>query len=237
VPKNYYIVLGISSDSTQEAIKAAYRKLAKEFHPDLYGKHTPFLIIQEAYSVLSDPVRRKSYDNTLHENRKKSKQYRRNVDGMRGYSHEKIEPLIPEQGPVDLGSASLARSFQSYRPSFDSLFDRLFSNFYEREYSKGERLENLTVVIELTPEQAFRGGHVRLLVPAQLKCPDCGGRGGIGFYECWHCSGGGSFTGEYPVLISFPPGIPDNHSVQISLDRYGIRNLYLTVNFRISEMG
>jgi molecular chaperone DnaJ len=149
---------------------------------------------------------------------------------------DEVEPLIPEKGPVDLGNASLAKSFQVHRPSLEALLGRFFSNFSERKRTKGELPENLSVVITLTSEQAFRGGHVRLYVPAQVRCPRCNGRGGIGYYECWRCSGERKLTGEYPIMISYPPGISDNHTVQISLDRYGIRNLYLTVNFRISEM-
>ncbi|MEJ2333802.1 MAG: hypothetical protein P8Y08_13640, partial [Desulfobulbaceae bacterium] len=62
------------------------------------------------------------------------------------------------------------------------------------------------------------------------------GRGGIGYYEFWRCRGAGKLTSEYPIMINYPPGISDNHTVQISLDRYGIHNLYLSVNFRLSEM-
>ena len=236
MPKNYYIILGISSKSSQEEIKSAYRRLAKEFHPDHYGKnHFPFLNVQEAYTVLSDPVRRRAYDAALESNRKKQQHYRQPEPMGRQYKDE-VEPLIPEKGHVDFGEASLAKSFQVHRPSLEALFDLFFSNFFENERNKGERAENLSVVITLTPDQAFRGGHVRLYVPAKVQCPRCYGRGGIGYYECWRCSGAGKLTGEYPVMISYPPGISDNHTVQISLDRYGIRNLYLTVNFRISEM-
>ena len=64
MPKNYYIILGVPSTSSQDQIKTAYRQLAKEYHPDRYGKgRTPFQVIQEAYSVLSDPIQRQDYDN------------------------------------------------------------------------------------------------------------------------------------------------------------------------------
>ena len=60
MPKNYYIILGIPANSNQEDIKAAYRRLAKEYHPDYYGEnYAPFQVLQEAYSVLSDPLQRK----------------------------------------------------------------------------------------------------------------------------------------------------------------------------------
>lgn len=237
MPKNYYIILGIPSDSSQTDIKSAYRRLAKEFHPDHYGQSSPFLNIQEAYSVLSDPVQRRSYDNTIQEKRQ-LRSRPEHIEPLRETPyHSEVEPLIPEKRQTNIEDASLLRSFHSYLPSFDSLFDRWFRNFTETDPSKTDRLENLTVVIRLTPGQAFRGGHVRLHVPARVQCPSCNGRGGIGPYECWRCSGQGLLSGEYPIIISYPPGISDNHAMQLSLERYGIRNLYLTVNFRISEMG
>ena len=236
MPKNYYIILGIPANSSQEDIKAAYRRLAKEYHPDYFGEsNAPFLVLQEAYSVLSDPLQRKTYDDSLAESR--ARRVRQNKGGPeREYATQDAEPLIPERGPVNLGNASLQRSFHTFRPSFNDLFDRIFGNFREQLHPKGEKLEELTVVIPLTPTQAFQGGHVRLYVPARMRCPECGSHGGTGFYECWRCGGHGVLTGEHPILISYPPGISDNHSVQLSLDRYGIHNLYLTVTFRISEM-
>lgn len=234
MPKNYYIVLGIPATSDQEDIKAAYRRLAKEFHPDRYGEgHSPFQNIQEAYSVLGDPVRRQAYDQRRAQQRLTVPQGAR-VEPMT--SRREPEPLIPENGPVDLGEASLTRSFQSYRPSFEALVDRLLSNFAESGQAKGERPEALTVVVTLTPDQAFRGGHVRISVPARLRCPNCRGSGGVGYYECWRCGGAGVMTGEYPVMVSYPPGILDSHIVQLSLERFGIKNLYLNVRFRISDL-
>ena len=129
------------------------------------------MTIQEAYSVLSDPARRRNYDNKLLANRQKWNE-RRSVAPLGGTDRREAEPLIPEGGPTNLGTASLARSFNNYGPSFDALFDRIMSNF-SGERPKAEMLENLTVEITLTPQQAFEGGHVRLFVPAKLRCPYC----------------------------------------------------------------
>lgn len=63
MPKDYYLILGITSEATLDDIKDAYRRLAKEYHPDHYGENqSPFLAIQEAYSVLSDPMKRQTHD-------------------------------------------------------------------------------------------------------------------------------------------------------------------------------
>ena len=96
--------------------------------------------------------------------------------------------------------------------------------------------ESLSVVVTLTPDQAFQGGHIRINFPASIRCSDCQGRGGIGFYECWRCGGAGSISGEYPVMVSYPPGIPDGQVVLISLERFGMRDAHLNVRFRISGL-
>lgn len=234
MPKNYYIILGIPASSSQEQIKTAYRRLAKEYHPDRYGQgRSPFQVIQEAYSVLSDPKQRRAYDHGRQLQRPPSS---RGVKVEPMQSRLEPEPLVPEQGPVDLGEAPLVRMFEGYGPSLDALFDRIFGNFSEIRQTKGESLEPLTVVVTLSPDQAFRGGSVRIALPAKIHCPNCRGYGEVGYYECWRCGGAGFMTGEYPVMVSYPPGISDSHIVQLALDRFGIRDLTVNVRFRISDL-
>jgi DnaJ-class molecular chaperone len=73
--RNYYDILGIGRDATQSQIKAAYRKLAKKYHPDSAGSQEDkerFQEVQEAYAVLSDPEKRKMYHYYGHEAYRKS---------------------------------------------------------------------------------------------------------------------------------------------------------------------
>ena len=60
--KDYYEILGVSRGASSEEIKRAYRKLAHEHHPDKGGEHEKFKQINEAYQVLSDPDKRRQYD-------------------------------------------------------------------------------------------------------------------------------------------------------------------------------
>jgi curved DNA-binding protein CbpA len=96
MPKNYYLVLGLQSNATPGEIKNAYRRLAKEFHPDHYGEDdSHFRAVQEAYSVLSDPVQRRNHDRRTQDHIPKTRQTHPYSADMKRFKGE-IEPLIPE---------------------------------------------------------------------------------------------------------------------------------------------
>jgi len=232
--KNYYLILGVDSGATLEEIKAAYRHHAKELHPDYYGQDSrPFIDLQEAYAILSDPARRRHYDRMSRRPRASGVSSEPAVEPLIP-RRSAPEPLIPTPAESDLGDLSLSGSFETFGPSFDELFDRLWRNF-DVVQPEVERLRSLNVEISINRSEALRGGRVRLLVPAQLRCPICGGRGGVGFFECPRCGGAGAVIGEYPVSIAFPPGIVNNHVVQIPLDELGITNFYVTAIFRVTD--
>jgi DnaJ-class molecular chaperone len=223
--KSYFAILGISPNATGDEIRSAYRQLAKEFHPDHYsGSSERFRDIQEAYSVLGNSRRRREYEQSIRKVPIKTP--------LRPSSYPGPEPLIPEEHPVDLGEVSPVRSFQSFTPSFDEVFDWLWRNFSDLAAPKSGRVENLTLEVILTPEQARQGGNAKIMVPARAVCPTCRGHGNVGFYECMRCAGEGAISGEMPVSVSFPPGLTKDHAVLIPLDRFGIRNIHLTVLFR-----
>jgi DnaJ-class molecular chaperone len=231
--KNLYAVLGVTYSASPEEIKDAYRRLVREYHPDHYGPDSgPFLDVQEAYGVLGDPRRRRDYDQNLDRKR----QTRRPSVGPAETTARRapVEPLDHPSTATDLGDVSLTRSFRTVSPSFDELFDRLWRNFSGLGVTKAERPRALVAEIVLSPDEARHGGHARIRVPAYARCPTCGGRGAVGPYECWRCAGEGGIAGELPVTLSFPPGMRSEHDVLVPLERFGIRNLHLTVRFRVS---
>ncbi len=223
--KSYFAILGISPDATRDEIRSAYRRLAKEYHPDHYsGSSERFRDIQEAYSVLGNNRRRREYQHRI----RKVPIRRSGTPG----TYPEPEPLIPEERSVDIGDISPVRSFQSFTPSFDEIFDWLWRNFSDLAQPKSARLQNLTLEVTLTPEQARRGGNARVMLPARAVCPTCRGYGGVGYYECARCAGEGVISGEIPVSVSFPPGLTEDHAVMIPLDQFGIQNTHITVLFR-----
>jgi len=115
--QSYFVILGVSPSATADEIKSAYRRLPNEFHPDHYtGGNETFREIQEAYSVLGNARRRQEYERQV-----PKKQAR--VSIKRTPYHPEPEPLIPEQEPIDLGEISPVRSFQTFSPPLDEVFD------------------------------------------------------------------------------------------------------------------
>jgi len=126
--KNYYLILGVGASASSDEIKAAFRRRARELHPDTSGMESgPFLEVQEAYKVLSDPEQRREYD-------------RQALSRARRRPWEpSAEPLVPPgPAPEPFGAAEqasgfhhlgLASEFARYQSSFDEILDRLWSDF------------------------------------------------------------------------------------------------------------
>lgn len=233
--KNYYLVLGITSDATLDDIKEAYRRLVKEFHPDRYGSNqSPFIAIQEAYSVLSDPIKRQNHDSYILNQRARSKRTwlkSRYGESSRGA----VEPLIPEKKDSFYFNATPPeRYYHSYIPSYHQIFDDIFGHFRWTHEPTVNQFEHLEIVVNITFEEAFRGGQIKISLPGKMKCPSCMGKGWNGEYECIRCQGEGEMAGEYPVMLNYPPGIPDNHTIQMPFNSYDGQIQYLlSIRFHI----
>lgn len=232
--KDYYLALRVRPQATPEQIKLAYKQRALELHPDLWGLDSaPFLELQEAYSVLSDPARRAAYDGQTEQCPVAR------AEPMRGRPARAVqrgaaEPLRAVGPAASFADVSLSHAFDTFQPAFDELFDWLWSNFDLLTRPKAEELRSLTVDVPLSAQQALAGGEVRILVPTRVLCSTCRGRGRAGPYECWRCEGRGALTGEYPVSVSYPAGLRQDYVVRLPLE-LGIRNFYLTLRFRRTE--
>ncbi len=238
MPRDYYVVLGIATSATAEEIHAAFRRRSKELHPDVSGTGSgPFLELQDAYAVLSDPAKRRSYDRESTgrvEVRVKRRPPRESVVPLRRRGFDDVLRPRTAAEPISAQSpASILDDFQSFGPSFDELFDRLWSNLGSFHQSKGERVESLNVEVVASPEEARRGGRVRLAIPARVECPTCSGHGALAGFACWRCGGEGTFVTEQSIDVDYPAGLRDGHVIRMPLHRFGIGNFYLTVIFRV----
>jgi molecular chaperone DnaJ len=224
---NPYRILGLSIQATPEDVRTAYRRRALELHPDHSGSGSaPFLELQEAYGILSDPVRRAAWD------RRRAAAAGEPLTAP-GWG---AEPLRPVDRASGFREVSMFDSFDTFGPSWEELSDRWQDNFTLGSRPKAERMQSLTVDVPLSAEQAAWGGEVLLSVPARLPCRSCAGHGGVGGYLCWRCGGTGSVTGEVPLRVRYPAGLIDCYLARLPLDRFGIQNFYLTVRFRVSAV-
>jgi len=229
--KDYYLILRLTPGATEREIRSAYRRLAIELHPDISGFGSdPFLELQEAYSVLSDPMRRAVYDRKAEEIPIRRTEAVRPAEtrNMRRQSAEALSPVRPVDGS-HLGSR------ETFHPSFREMVERLWSNFELVTRRKAEQPESLTVDVALSPQQAFLGGRVRIIAPVCVICPSCRGQGYAGPYQCSRCEGYGALRDEYPLTVSYPAGLQQDYLVCLSLDDFGIDNFNLIVRFRPAQ--
>jgi DnaJ-class molecular chaperone len=129
---------------------------------------------------------------------------------------------------------SLFRDFQTFRPSFGALWDRMQRNFTGVGVPKAERLEALNVEVVLTPEQALYGVEVPLGVPVFSTCPSCGGSGRQWLFPCLECGQEGYAEGEAVVRIDVPPGVRTGAVFEIPMTGLGIENLFLRLHIVVA---
>jgi molecular chaperone DnaJ len=232
--RDYYLILGIDTGVGPDEVKRAYHRKALELHPDHYGDDPgPFLEVQEAYAVLSNPTRREQYDRNARL-RGLFRSTRAGPARRPEHAGSRVGPVGAVKTPINLGEVSVSRSFETFHPSFDEILDRLRANFTGAARPKSEHIESLAIDVHVAHEHALTGGQARIMVPSEIDCPACQRCGAVGRFMCWHCAGQGRITGEFPVTVTFPPGMIHGHTVIVPLTELGIRNLYLTVRFRVT---
>jgi len=226
--KDFYIILGVSRTESPAGIRGAFRELAKTYHPDRVGPQATqkFQEIAEAYEVLSDPDKRKQYNETLHDTvTVRAPQRPEPISPRRRYP---VEPLAPR--PM-----SVLHDFQTIGPSFDALFDRMLRNFTGNTVPKGERIENLNIEVVLSPLEAARGAVAPIGVPAFHTCSLCHGSGRDWLFPCMACAGRGIIERETTVSVHIPPMVRDGTVIEVPTERLGVQHFFLRLYIRVSS--
>jgi len=210
--QDYYEILGVKRDASQKEIKGAYRKLARKWHPDLHtGKkqeeaEEKFKKINEAYEVLSDPEKREKYDR-LGENWRMGDEFT-SPPGWGGNGTHFHSTGDFEQG--DLGGFS---------DFFDSLFGGEHRRTYRQDaggyYSRAVRGQDIESEIEVSIEEAFRGGTRAISLSSGRVCPDCQGRGVKGRSFCSTCGGTGNIAGRKTLEVKIPSGVSEGSIIRL----------------------
>ena len=190
--RDYYEVLGLSKGATEAEIKSAFRKKAKELHPDV-NKDDPhaeekFKEVQEAYSVLSDENKRKMYDQ---------------------YGHAAGVGNGPSAGAA--GGYGGFSGFDGEGFDFGDIFDSFFGGRggfggfgdYGGRSSRtsARRGSDILMQMDLTFEEAINGTTKKFNIDVVEDCEKCDGHGGFDQKECSTCHGKGTITSQQNTIL------------------------------------
>lgn len=254
--RDYYEILGVPRDATEQEIKKAYRRLARQYHPDVNKSpeaEARFKEINEAYQVLSDPEKRAAYDRFGHAG----------LSGAGGFG---------DFGFGDFGFGGI-----------DDLFESFFGGFGRRTAARRGPVkgENIRVHLTLDFEEAVFGcekevevtrletcthcrgtgaepgtqpircpqcngtGEVRRVQQSLLgsfvnvsTCPRCGGTGEVVLTPCTVCRGDKRVPVTRKLMVEIPPGVSDGTQIRLAGEgQPGLRggppgNLYVALSVR-----
>jgi len=176
---DYYEVLGVPRKASAKDIRAAFRKLARKYHPDLNpgdkSAEEKFKQIQEAYDVLSDSKKRQMYDQV-------------------GFYSESFPGSSPGEGPqdahFDFGGFDFGGTGGA---SFRDLFGQFFRGGRGAAEPERESGSDLEYQIEIGFWEAVRGAVKKISITRLESCPDCQGTGAVGNPQtCTVCGGTGT---------------------------------------------
>lgn len=173
--RDYYEVLGVSKGASDDEIKKAFRKLAKQYHPDLHPGdkecEEKFKEVNEAYEVLSNPDKRAKYDQ---------------------FGHAGVDP--------NYGAGAGGAGFGGFGDMGD-IFDSIFGGFggfgggRSANPNGPRRGEDIRANVVVDFMEACKGKRVKIRLNRSQKCPDCNGTGaapGTSPKTCPDCHGTGS---------------------------------------------
>ncbi|MFI5349027.1 MAG: DnaJ C-terminal domain-containing protein [Elusimicrobiota bacterium] len=203
--KDYYATLGVAKSASPDEVKKAYRRLAREHHPDLHPEKNKasasekFKGINEAYEVLSDPAKRAKYDQL-------------------GPGWDQEQPAGPpprRQRAPDFGGDAGAFS------GFSDFFEGLYGQDASRGFGAGgaprgpRRGQDVEADISISLEDAVRGGEKRLTLNVPALCPSCGGSGRKGRSFCPTCGGVGETQVEKTITARLPQAVRDGMKLRL----------------------
>lgn len=242
IMKDYYEILGVARNATQDDIKKAYRKLAHKYHPDkTKGDDKKFKELNEAYEILHDDKKRAQYDT-----------YGKTFDGEAGAG----EGYGQGFGGFDFGDFA-SRSGQGFEFDFGDIFENFFGGQMGRR-QKSKRGADIAVDLNISFEDSIFGTDRKILISkisycsvckgsgaepnsGMEKCPVCQGagrmhetrrsvfgavssfrecakclgKGTIPVKKCHTCSGHGVYKKSEEIAVKVPPGIRDGEAISL----------------------
>jgi molecular chaperone DnaJ len=259
--RDYYTVLGVARDASEDDIKKSYRKLAMKYHPDRNpddkGAEEKFKEAKEAYEVLCDARKRAAYDQ---------------------FGHAGVDPSA-FAGARGFGAGQ--EGFGGFADAFGDIFGEIFGQGRGGRGNGVYRGADLRYNLELTLEEAAKGTEVKIRIPAleecatckgtgakpgtqPKQCPTCHGRGEVrvsqGFFSiqqtcpqchgtgkvipepCATCSGAGRVKKHKTLSVKIPAGVDQDDRIRLSGEGEAGMNggphgdLYVVVNLKPHPM-
>jgi DnaJ-class molecular chaperone len=206
--RDYYDVLGTPKTATEDEIRKAYRTLARKYHPDVNpgdkSAEEKFKEINEAYEVLSDPDKRKRYDQ-LGSNWKAGSDF--------------TPPPDWESGGAGFGGFSTVfENGQGSTSGFSDFFESLFGGRRGARAGAGFRMRGNDIDAEITLklEEAHRGIKRNISFEVTEICSTCGGSGTKGKKVCPTCHGSGVVLRQKSFEVTIPAGVRDGSVIRLA---------------------
>ncbi len=208
--KSYYEVLGVPRTATEKDIRNAYRKLARQHHPDVNpndkAAEARFKEINAANDVLSDADKRKKYDKY----------------GERWEQADQYEEMERRQSPGNWarnGPNQQGYTFdQGDGGDFGSIFDNIFRR--DRPGPRGRaatrRGQDVETPVEVSLEEAFRGTTRTVALQTTETCTVCGGSGDVAGAVCSTCDGQGQVARTKRLEVRVPAGVRTGSRVRVA---------------------
>ncbi len=204
--QDYYELLGIGRDADAKGVKAAYRKMARKWHPDLHPSdqkeeaEEKFKRINEAYEVLRDPEKRERYDRL----------------GQRWRDGDNFQAPPDMEGSHFYTTGDQGSDFNDgFSSFFETLFGQQRGQRTSRERQPRVRGQDMESEIELTIEEAYEGTTRPIRVSGASVCVACGGTGRREHGFCPDCAGTGSRRDEKTLEVKIPAGVQEGARIRL----------------------
>lgn len=196
---NYYEILGVTPDSTLAEIKAAYRRLARKFHPDVNPQGTKiFKNISKAYDTLSDDKKRAQYDTINGFFKSSAKEENNNQKGV------SQNPQPNKQKKKEKNITKIINDI--------FVMSKKSSKKTDPKPKDGEDI-NTDVTISL--KEAVHGSTRTINVVHTQRCPRCNGRKFINGAKCSVCSGSGEYSQHKRINVKIPANVKNGAKLRI----------------------
>jgi len=211
--KDYYRILGVDRSADDKAIKSAYRKLARKYHPDVAkGKDSGdrFREINEAYEVLSDPEKRRRYD-TL------GPDWQRHVEPGPAGQPDGVHVEYGDLGDFsDFFRTVFGDAASRGRPRRGPGVGRGGFEDWGGGFPRGGRGDDVQAGVTISLEEAYGGTRKTFEFELEEPCPSCHGSGNVGGKPCATCRGGGWQRGRREVDVRIPAGVRSGQKVRVA---------------------